>query len=135
MTSQPTFLTFDIKFYQASLHTALQREIELTNDLSRAKVLISSAGGVVEESVKTKNIFVGDEDDDTSEFLDTHAGPLEALSSSSSSSSSSSTMNFRSAKDWQRRCIHLDRLILAYEERIKFLEVINFQFLILCLYA
>ena len=110
------------------LYNTLQREIVLKDELSKEKAKMSSSSALSSSSslgvkIKTENDNQGDE---KLNQLNTNASDgiasIEYLKAEATTLKNESN-GFRSAKDWQRRCLHLERLVSAYEERIKVLEV------------
>ena len=94
------------------LYTTLQREILLNDELEKAK------------KTSTSKIKVEDDvDSDTGKNDVTSIKSLKAEISGVTHGGIGRGYHHRSAKDWQRRCLHLERLTNAYEERIKTLEV------------
>ena len=109
------------------LYKTLQREIVLKDELSKEKAKVSSSSPLSSSSsgvkIKTESDNQGD---DKLNQLNTNASDgiasIEYLKAEVTTLKNESN-GFRSAKDWQRRCLHLERLVSAYEERIKVLEV------------
>ena len=115
---------------QALVSSSSQKSKSNRSGAQTGNAMARAAGG--EGMADEEDLFA----DSSTEPPGAHAAPSPSSSSTSTAtevgsgavSVSGSTVTFRSARDWQRRCLHLDRLVLAYEERIRFLEVLHIGF-------